>query len=108
MVLSLLPRFLSSAGRAESNATPGFFRRGHQLADRVEDDLELPVVSDFHLFETPGQIARRGEDLSQLDEGAHDGIVDLNGARAAKNARQHGDALLCECIRGGAASASPT
>jgi hypothetical protein len=36
--------------------------------------------------------------LPQLDEGAHDGNVHLNGARTAQDTREHGYALLGECM----------
>ncbi len=38
-----------------------------------------------------------GKNFAQLDEGAHDSDVDLDGAVAVKDAGKHGDALLGEC-----------
>lgn len=71
---------LSGGRRSESDAAPGFLWRRHQHADGIEDYLELRIVFALHLVEAPRQISMGGENLSQLDKGAHDGDVDLDGA----------------------------
>ena len=41
----------------------------------------------------------RFEYLSQTDEGAHDGDVDIDGLIAVQHAREHRDTLLRKCSR---------
>jgi hypothetical protein len=76
---------------------PFFHRRFHQLADGFEDNLEFLVVLAelvFELFQLAGKVFVGGQQLAQADEGAHDGDVDLDGAAAAQDAGEHGDAQL--------------
>jgi hypothetical protein len=46
-----------------------------------------------------GEFLVQGKGFTQAHKNAYDGNVDLNGARAAQHARQHGDALLSENLR---------
>src|SRR5437660_7613857 len=50
--------------------------RKHQLADGVEDDLELGVIFVFQRRKLPGEFRVREEHLAQTDKCAHDGDVD--------------------------------
>jgi hypothetical protein len=38
----------------EADGAAGFFFRGHEFTDGVEDGAELLVVTAFHLFEAAG------------------------------------------------------
>lgn len=69
--------------------------------DGLEDGFEACVVFLFQC----GEFAR--QHLPQADEGTHDFDVDLNGAFAAQDAGEHGDALFGEGV-GGSADAAPT
>ena len=57
-----------------------------------------------------GELAREfsviGQNPTELDEGAHDGNIDLNGARAMQHARKTGDSLLGESVRAVPAAAA--
>src|SRR5258708_33637248 len=66
-------------------------QRGHELADGIEYDLELSVVSLLQRRELAGEIDVSGEHLPQAHEGAHDFHVDQDGALAAQHAGEHGD-----------------
>src|SRR5947208_11737811 len=77
---------------------PGRIGRKHQLANGVEDDLELGVIFVFQRRELPGEFCVREEHLAQTDKCAHDGDVDLHGTRTPQDAGEHGDALLSEGV----------
>ena len=84
-------------------------RGGDELFDGVEDELELPVVIGVFFFEGFDFLGEEGIGVHQppeLDEGAHDGDVDLHGAGRAKDAGEHGDALLGEGVGQGAPAAA--
>lgn len=49
--------------------------------------------------EFAGEFGETREHLAQLDEGAHTGDVDLNGAFAVEHAGEHGDTLFGEGVR---------
>lgn len=69
---------------------------GDELADGVEDELELLVVIGVFGFERLDFLGEQGvrvHQAAELDEGPHDGDVDLHGAGRAKDAGKHGDAL---------------
>ena len=72
--------------------------RKHQLADGVEDDLELGVIFVFERRKLAGELCVRKEHLAQTDKCAHDGDVDLHGTRTPQDAGKHGDALLSEGV----------
>ena len=59
--------------------------------------MALDLALQFGQFVS--QFLVQGERFSQTHEHPHDGNVDLNGARTAQHARQHGDALLREDLR---------
>ncbi len=81
-------------------------RRGHELADRLEDHLELRVVSLFQRFKFSSEVLMGRQYFSQPHKGAHDFDIDLDRTLATKNARKHGDALFGEHI--GQVSATPS
>jgi hypothetical protein len=83
-------------------------RRGHQLADGVEDDLELPVVFVLQFGQFPREIRLGGEQLAEAHEGADDLNADGNRGLVAEHRRKHGDALFGKGVRGGATSPAPT
>jgi hypothetical protein len=75
----------------------GLGRRGGELADGVEERANAGVVAlnlALQLGEFVGEFTMQGQGLAQADKHAHDGDVDLNGARAAQDAREHGYAFL--------------
>lgn len=86
----------------KADAAAGLVGRAHELADGLEDRAKLLVIFAFEFIQAAGQVAVGGEDFAQLDRtglgGAHDGDVDLNGAGAAENAGEYGDALLGEGV----------
>src|SRR6266700_626860 len=70
--------------------------RKHQLADGIEDNLELSVIFLFQCSKLAGEFCIREEHLTQAHEGTHDGDVDLHGTRTPQNAGEHCDTLLGE------------
>ena len=50
----------------------------HELADRLEDHLELTVVLLFEVVQPLGQILVGGDQFSQAHEGTHDLDVHLD------------------------------
>lgn len=81
---------------------------GDELFDGVEDDLEVLVVLLFHLFDFFGEQVVGLHEGAELDEGAHDGDVDFDGAGGAEDGGEHGDALFGERVGEGAATAVGT
>jgi hypothetical protein len=73
---------------------------GDEAFDGIEDDAELLVVFIFEGVNSASQIAVGVHEPAQLDEGAHDGDVDLDGTGRAEDAGEHGDTLLGEGVRG--------
>ena len=61
-------------------------RRGEELADRVEHDLELLVVLIFHAVEFTPDVKNSQAQPLDLDKSPHNVNVDLNGIFAAENA----------------------
>jgi len=53
---------------AKPNLPLGFFRRSHELPDRVEDNLKLRVISLFHVGKFPGKIFMGCEHLPKTNE----------------------------------------
>jgi hypothetical protein len=96
----------------KADFTPGSgfadFVSGDKALDRVKDDAELFVVFRFERVNPAGQVAIGVHEAAQLDKGAHDGDVDLDGAGGAEDAGKHGDALLGKGIRGGTAKPAAT
>src|SRR5437868_5965303 len=82
----------------KSDAFLGGFGRRDQLFDRGKHDGKLLIVFLFECFDFAGKVAVCIHDPAQLNECPHDGDVDLDRARAAQYAREHGDALLGESI----------
>src|SRR5438552_15173605 len=78
-------------------------RRGHELADGLEYDLELSVVSLLQGGELAREVGVGREHLPQAHESTHDFHVDQDGPLAAQHAGEHGDALFGEGIRSRAA-----
>ena len=70
--------------------------RKHQLADGVEDDLELGVIFVFQRRKLAGEFCVREEHLAQTDKCAHDGDVNLHSTRTPQDAGEH--ALLGEGV----------
>jgi len=60
--------------------------RGHKLADGLEYDLELSVISLLQGGELAREVGVGGEHLPQAHEGAHDFHVDQDGPLAAQDA----------------------
>jgi len=79
---------------------------GHELADGIEYDLELSVVSFLQRGELACEIGVGCEHLPQAHESAHDFHIDQDGSLAPQDAGEHGDALFGEGIRGRAAKST--
>ena len=75
------------------------FVSGDEAFDGIEDDAELLVVFIFEGVNSASQVAVGVHEPAQLDEGAHDGDVDLDGTGRAEDAGEHGDALFGEGVR---------
>ena len=69
-----------------------------ELLDGVEDDLEVLVVFLFELFDFLGEKLVGLHQGAELDEGAHYGDVDLDGALGTEDGGEHGDALFGEGV----------
>lgn len=63
--------------------------------------VELGGVALLELRDFAALIFVRGQNGAKLDEGAHDGDVEVNGALAAEDGREHGDTLPGEDDRRG-------
>lgn len=50
-------------------------RRRHELADGVEHDLELAVVSRFQSVESPRELPVVPDQVAQAHEGTHDSTL---------------------------------
>src|SRR5882762_27975 len=82
--------------------TDGALRRDHrrhQLADCIENGLELRIVFPLERRQLARQLFVRGQHRAQADKGAHDLNVHQHGPLTAQNARKHGDTLLAEGVR---------
>jgi hypothetical protein len=82
---------------------PDFLDRGGGAIQERMDEVEhfLDVIREpFHFFllggDATSEIPMERDDMAELNEGAHDGNIDLNGASASKNRGQHGYAGLSE------------
>ena len=99
--INLLP-FESVGDGMKANFTPGSgfadFVFGDEALDGVKDDVKLFVVFLFEAVNPASQVAIGIHEAAQLDEGAHDGDVDLDGAVGAKDAGKHGNALFGEGV----------
>ena len=95
--------------RLESDAPPWRLGRGfHQLPDGVEHDFELRVVLSLQDPELSGQLFMRGKNLTESNEGPHDGDVHSDRAFAPEDTREHSHALFGECVGPSAARSTPT
>ena len=79
------------------------WRRGHELADGVENRFELGIVFLLQVRKFASQFAVAEEHFPQAYERAHDGDIDLHGPPAAHDAGKHGDTLFRERHRRGPA-----
>src|SRR5207244_10544979 len=61
--------------------------RKHQLADGIEDNLELGVVFVFERGQLARELRIRQEHLAQTHESTHDRDVHLRGELTIENAR---------------------
>ena len=92
----------------EADLFLGRRRWSDELLDRFEHDRELLVIFLLERFDFAGEITVCVHEAAQLHEGAHDGDIDLDSARAAEDAGKHRDALFGEGIREVATSAIRT
>ena len=69
------------------------------LAEGGKNGLESGVVTLFHLVNFATQIVVGGEHGADLEEGAHDRDIDVNGAIAVENAGEHSDTVFGEKAR---------
>ena len=70
----------------------------HDLADCIEDDLELAVILAFQILQLFCQFGVAGENSAKSNKGAHDLDVHLDCTWTAQHARQHRDALFGEGV----------
>jgi hypothetical protein len=70
----------------------------HELTNRVEDHLELTIVSAFQFGQFARQIGVAGHQLAKTNERSHDLYVDEHGTATAQNRREHRDTLLGERV----------
>ena len=73
-----------------------WLRRSHQSANRVEYDLELPVIAAFQLIEPLRQRLVRRDHFPQTNESAHHLHAHLFRARAVEHVCGHDGAVLGE------------
>ena len=71
---------------------------GHELADRVEDDLELAIVFGFQRIESAGEVFVGGKGLAKLHEGAHHVQAHLDRAGGVEDGSSHERAVLGEGV----------
>jgi hypothetical protein len=72
-------------------------RRSHELTDGFEEGADGSFMALDALFEfrqLVGKLGVTAENPAELNEGANDSDVDLNGALATQHAGEHADALL--------------
>jgi hypothetical protein len=97
-------------GRLALRAKPNRSRlqacRRHQPPDRVEDYLEVAVVSLLERFQLPSELRIGCEHPAQSHEGPDDLYVDAYSALALENPGQHCYSLLSERV-GSITTASP-
>ncbi len=86
-----------------ANMKPDFLplscRRGHQLADSIEDHSELGVIFPLKIIQPARQLGVTGQPLAQPDERAHHEDAHLHGPRASEHIRRHQRAVFGEGIR---------
>ena len=78
-----------------------------EFLDRIEHNCELLVIFLLQRFDFPSKVTVCVHQPPELHEGAHNGDVHFHRASAAEHAREHGDALLGECVRAVAAPPRP-
>lgn len=69
------------------------------LAESGENGVKFGGVTLFHLGDFSPQVFVSGEHGAELEEGAHDGDVDLDGAITVENAGKHSYAVFGESVR---------
>ncbi len=83
----------------EPNGAPWFRRRGHELADGVEDDLELGVVFLLEIVKAVGKIGVVGQGPAKPDKRTNHKHAHVHRLGAAQNVRGHEGAVFRERIR---------
>ena len=94
-----MKNFLVASSNAKPNLPFLLYRLLTQFVNRLEYDLEFPVVSKFKFFDAFIQFLVIREHLSDSDESSHYLDIDLHGSFASKHATQHCDSLFGEGIR---------
>jgi len=61
--------------------------------------MEFGVVALLHFYNLAPQVFVSCEHGAELEEGAHDGDVNLHSAIAVEHAGEHSDAMFCESVR---------
>src|ERR1700719_4042120 len=77
------------------------------LAERGENGMEFGAVTLFHLSDLVAQVFVSGEHRAELQEGTHDGDVDLHSAITMENAGKHGYTMFGESVGTIATAAAP-
>ena len=78
----------SISGEADVSFPFRLRRRGHELADSLEDQLKLLIVDAqllFQFLEFAGQFFVGGQDFAQAHEGPHDGDIHHYGPLALQD-----------------------
>ena len=64
----------------EAKFAGGLGGRTDELADGIEKDAELAVIFPLHFPDLLGKVAVKIHQPAELNEGPHDGDVDLDGS----------------------------
>src|ERR1700676_1873173 len=84
--------------RVKSDLAFGWNWCFQHLAESGKNGVKFGVVTLLHLGDLPTQIFVGGEHGTELQEGAHDGDIDLDRAVTTKNAGEHRHAMFCEGV----------
>src|SRR5438309_157142 len=68
--------------------------QGHELADGVENGLELGIVFSLKVGQLASEISIREQEFAQAHERTHDSDVHLDSPGAPQDAGKHGYPLL--------------
>ena len=76
--LNLSLRLITAFGQVADGFLFPLWRRGHELTNGIENNLELDIIFLFQGSQLPGQAGMCGQDLSQPHKGPHDLNIDPN------------------------------
>ncbi len=94
--------------RMKTDSSPKRLRRGCKFPDGIKDRSNLLIVAFqplLQLHEFLRKFPMSGQNPPELDEGPHDGDVDLNSPLTVQNTGEHRDTLFREHKRKGTSTA---